>query len=161
MSAQPQFSLATVLRVRELAEEQEEQALTRILREMESLRSALARTEAELLQAAAAREQVFAEKALPAMHLHTSYGAAHELRVRSGLLRQEIANCENLRTQQVSRYEEAYRKREVLRSLRDEARNNWAAAQGKKEQDAADEAFLARLIRNGREREANRAKSAG
>ncbi len=149
MNTHPPFSLATVLRVRELAEEQEEQALSRILRELEKLRTALRRTEADLLETAVVREQVFTGQALPAMHLHASYGTAHELRARSAWLRKEIAHYENLRTAQVSRYEEAYRKREVLRSLRDEARSAWTLAQGKKEQNAADEAFLARWMRKG------------
>lgn len=149
MNTHPNFSLATVLRVRELAEEQEEQALSRILREMEKLREALLRTENDLLETAAVREQVFAGSALPAMHLHVSYGAAQELRVRSAWLRKEMAHYENLRTAQVGRYEEAYRKCEVLRSLRDEARSTWTLAQGKKEQSAADEAFLGRFMRKG------------
>ncbi len=149
MSTQPQFSLATVLRVRELAEEQEEQALSGILRELERLRADLRRTEADLVETAAVRNQAFTGNSLPAMHLHASYAAAQELRGRSTLIRRQLAHYENLRVAQVSRYEEAYRKREVLCSLRDEARNAWTLAQAKKEQAAADEAFLARFMRKG------------
>ena len=149
MSAHPPFPLATVLRVRELAEEQEEQALSRILRELESLRTDLQRTEADLLETTNVRNQAFIGTALPAMHLHASYAAAHELRVRSALIRRQLAHYENLRAAQISRYEEAYRKREVLHSLRDEARSAWSLAQGKREQAAADEAFLARFMRKG------------
>ncbi len=149
MSTEPQFSLATVLRVRKLAEEQEERALSHLLRELEKLRADLCRTEADLMETAAARNQAFTGNALPAMHLHASYAAAHELRVRSTLIRRQLAHYENLRAAQVSRYEEACRKREVLCSLRDEARDAWTLAQGKREQTAADEAFLARWMRKG------------
>lgn len=138
------FALAAVLRVRELAAEGEEQTLARILAEIASLRRALEKTEAELLETAQVRQQAFASAALPAMHLHASYNTAHALRVRCGLLRKQLASFEELRTQQVVRYEDAYRRREVLVSLRDKAQDAWVYAQNKREQGAADEAFLAR-----------------
>ena len=137
------FSLAPVLRVRELAAEQEEQTLARIAAEIERLRSAIDRAEADLLQAAAARQQAFASL-LPAMHLHASYAMAQEIRAHGGLLRKQLAAFEELRTQQIARYEEAYRRREVLRSLRDSDRDAWMLAQNRRDGKAADEAFLAR-----------------
>ena len=145
-----QFPLAAVLRVRELAVEKEERILGRILSELESLRTTLGKTEAELLETAEVRQQVFASAALPAMHLHASYAAAHALRVRSEWIRKQIANFEELRVQQVARYEHAYRQREVLRSLRDKAQEVWTLAQNKRDEKAADEAFLARHFHGGR-----------
>ncbi len=147
------FPLAAVLRVRELAAEAEERTLARILAELEALRQALAGTEKELREAAEARETAFATAALPAMHLHSSYAATDALRGRQSSLAQQIAALELLRAQQVARYEEAYRRREVLATLRDRERENWLATQGKREQKAADEAFLnkrQRQMRNGR-----------
>ncbi len=144
------FSLAPVLRVRELAAEQEEQTLARIAAEIERLRSAIDRAEADLLQAAAARQQAFGASSLPAMHLHASYAMAQELRAHGGLLRKQLAAFEELRTQQIARYEEAYRRREVLRSLRDSDREAWMLAQNRHDGKAADDAFLARRHREAR-----------
>ncbi len=141
------FSLATVLRVRELAAEAEERALTRIVAELEGLRGALVRTDAELREAAQAREQVFTAAPLAAMHLHSSYAAAEALRARRGMIEKQIATFEELRTQQAARYGEAYRHREVLASLRDRARDAWSREQNKREEKAADEAFLNKRLR--------------
>ncbi len=123
------FSLAPVLRVRELAVEQEERTLARVHAEIERLRSGIARAEADLLEAAAGRQQAFAAAALPAMHLHASYAMAQELRARIGLLRKQLVTFEELRRQQVARYEEAYRGREVLAGLREKDRAAWILAQ--------------------------------
>ena len=142
------FKLAPVLRVRELAAEQEEQTLARIAAEIERLRSAIERAETDLLQAAAARQQAFGASSLPAMHLHAFYAMAQEIRAHGGLLRKQLAAFEELRTQQIARYKEAYRRREVLRSLRDSDREGWMLAQSRRDGKAADEAFLARRHRD-------------
>ena len=142
------FALASVLRVRELAAQQEERTLARILGEIERLRGAIERSEVELAEAAAGRQQVFAAASLPAMHLHASYAMAQEIRARGGLLRQQLANFEELRRLQIVRYEDAYRRREVLVSLRDKHRDAWVVARTRQEGKAADEAFLARRHRD-------------
>ena len=141
------FSLAPVLRVRELAVEQEERTLARIHNEIDRLRGGIACAEADLLEAARGRQQAFTAASLPAMHLHASYAMAQELRVRAALLRKQLATFEELRTQQVARYEEAYRRREVLAGLREKDHGAWMAAQARRDGKAADEAFLARRHR--------------
>ena len=138
------FSLRAVLQVRELAVEQEERTLARILHELDRLRRALDHTEAEGVQAARAREHAFTSATLPAMHLHAAYAAADLLRRRAALLRKQIAEFENLRVQQVARYEEAFRRRELLRTLRNHHAEQQRAAENKREAAGADEAYLAR-----------------
>ncbi len=144
------FPLDTVLRVRELAVETEERTLGRILAELEALREALVRTEAELQDTATAREQAFAGTELPAMHLHASYAVAGMFRARREALTRQIEVFEDLRQKQVVQYEEAYRRREVLISLRDSGREAWVRAQNKREEKAADEAFLNKRVREAR-----------
>ncbi len=127
--------------------------LGRIAAELAALRAALLATESELRGVAQAREQAFCAAPLPAMHLHGSYAASAALRARQDFLQKQIASCEERRVQQVARYEEAYRRREVLLSLRDRAEADWLRAQTKRDEKAADEAFLnkrVRALRNGR-----------
>ena len=140
------FPLHAVLRVRELAVEAEERTLQRILAELETLRQALVRTEGELRETAAAREQAFAGEPLPAMHLHGAYAAAAMLRARREALTRQIAVFEDLRQKQVAQYAEAHRGREVLLSLRDSGREAWARTQTRREEKTADEAFLNKRV---------------
>ncbi len=139
------FALGTVLRVRELAVEQEERMLTRILAEIEALRGALVRTEAEARESAQAREKAYLATALPAFHLHGSYAATAELRARAARIRHQLTEFEKLRVQQIARYEEAYRRHELLSGMEAQSRTVWLLAESKREGKAADEAFLARL----------------
>ncbi len=138
------FALGTVLRVRELAVEQEERMLARILGEIEALRGALVRTEDELRDSAQVREKAYLVAALPAFHLQGSYAAAAELRVRAARIRHQLTEFERLRVQQIARYEEAYRRRELLSGMEEQSRAAWLLAESKREGKAADEAFLAR-----------------
>ena len=141
------FALAPVLRVRELAAEREEQTLARISAEIERLRAAIEQNTRDLLDTSRARQQALASAALPAMHLHASYASAQEMRVRDAALRKQLHAFEQLRVQQIARYQEAYRSREVLVSLQAEQRSAWEAAEAKREAKAADEAFLGRYAR--------------
>ena len=144
------FALAPVLRVRELAAEEEERLLGRIHGEIERLRSSIAGNEHSLRQASESRSKVLDGAALAAMHLHTSYAASDELRVRGEQLREQLAKFEALREQQIARYRAAYQSREVLVSLRTADQGAWELAQSKREAKAADEAFLARRLRVGK-----------
>ena len=145
------FALAPVLRVRELAAERVEQTLARITAEIERLRAALEQNARDLLETGRARQQALASAALPAMHLHASYARAAEHRAREAALRKQLQAFEQLRVQQVARYQEAYRSREVLVSLQAEQRSAWNAGEAKREAKAADEAFLGRYARALRE----------
>ncbi len=141
------FPLAAVLRVRELALEREEQALARIHAELAQLRAALVQTEADLRNSAVLRERAFAASALPAMHLHGLTHASTAFRLRRDTLREQIAVAEVRRTAQVARYSEAYRERETLLSLREKGQTAHREVQGKREEQAADEAFLNKQAR--------------
>ncbi len=137
------FPLATVLRVREIALAEEERAFERIEGELRRLRDAVVRTDAELREVANSRQQVFASAALPAMHLHASYGMGADLRLRREALLRQIGIFEKLRAQQSDRYRDALVRRDTLTELRDCNRGAWTAAQAKREQQAIDDSFLA------------------
>lgn len=143
------FALAQVLRVRALAVDEEERTLTRIHNEIAQLKAGVVRAEQELAETAAVRQSTFAQAALPAMHLHTSYAATQAARERGVRLRQQLAAFEELRVQQVARYEDAYRRREALAGLEKAHRAAWDAGQQQRATKAADEAFLAKWSRAG------------
>ena len=142
------FPLSPVLRVRELAAEQEERTLARILAEIEQLRAALTRNAAEQRDTALARQKILASAALPAMHLHAFHATAQDLRAREQQLRKQLAAFEQLRLEQTARYREAYQKREVLESLRAQGQTAWHAAERRREEKTADEAFLNKFARS-------------
>ncbi len=139
------FPLATVLRVRELAAEQEERTLGRIAAEIERLRGLISSNEAELVETARARQQALGSVSLPAMHLQVFYASVEDLRARGALLHKQLARFEELRLQQIVRFEEAYRRREILASLQAEQQHAREAAERKREEQAAGEVYLARF----------------
>ncbi len=142
------FPLSPVLRVCELAVEQEERALARLLAEIEQLRTALARNAAEQRDTGLARQKLLASSALPAMHLHAFHATAQDLRAREQQLRKQLAAFEQLRLEQMARYREAHQRREVLESLRVEGQTAWQTAERRREEKAADEAFLNKFARD-------------
>ena len=142
------FALDAVLRLRELALDQEEQVLARIRTEVERLRLALQANEKERRQTARTLETSFSAAPLPAMHLHALCSAGDALHARAGLLREQQAKFEVLQAQQVERCQKAYREREVLVSLRDKDRKIWLARQTAMDEKAANEAFLTRQFRD-------------
>ena len=148
------FALDAVLRLRELALDQEEQVLARIRAEIDRIRQSLLANEKERQQAARTLETAFSSAPLPAMHLHALCATSDALHARVGLLREQQAKFEALQTQQVERCQKAYQEREVLASLREKDRNRWLARQAAIDEKAANEAFLARQFRDRRPRAA-------
>ena len=142
------FPLAPVLRLREFAAEQEEQKLSRIHAEIKAVQAALERNAAEQAQTSRARHSLFAASALPAMHLHAFHATLEALRTRETQLRRQLSAWEQLRLEQMARYREAFKQREVLATLKAEQQAAWAAGESKREGRAADEAFLNKYARN-------------
>ena len=136
------FPLAPVLRIRELAAEQEEARLSRIHAEIHALEAALARNRAEQAQTREARQSLFAASALPAMHLHALHSTLEDLQGREAQLRRQLSAAETLRLEQMSQYRKAWEQREVLATLRAEQQTAWAAGERRREARAADESFL-------------------
>jgi flagellar FliJ protein len=142
-----QFSLATVLRVRGILEEQEERMLQRILFEIGQTREALASTGSALEAAdAARREDVF--KPIIGRTLHASYGEIEELKQNKKDLEEKIGKLEQLRDQQLKIYEKARRNREMLTDMREEKRSAYDSEVARLEQKTLDDVFISRRGRN-------------
>jgi flagellar FliJ protein len=142
-----QFSLATVLRVRGILEEQEERMLQKILFEITQTRETLERTDAAISATnAARRENLF--KPFAGHHVHASYGELEELKRNKKELEERIAKLEELRDRQLVIYEKARRNREMLTDMREEKRSAYESDIARAEQKTLDDNFIARRGRN-------------
>jgi len=142
-----QFSLATVLRVRGIVEEQEERLLQKILFEITQARETLANIDAAIAGSDVSRqEDIF--KPLIGRNLHTSYGELEELKQNKKNFEEQIQKLERLRDKQLKVYEKARRNREMLTDMRDEKRSAYESDIARLEQKALDDNFIARRGRN-------------
>lgn len=142
-----QFSLATVLRVRGILEEQEERMLQRILFEITQTRKALASTESALGALDVARREDI-HKPVIGRNLHASYGEMEELKQNRKNLVEKLGKLEQLRDQQVKIYEKARRNREMLTDMREEKQSSYESDLARLEQKTLDDIFISRRGRN-------------
>jgi flagellar FliJ protein len=141
------FSLATVLRVRGILEEQEERMLQKILFEIAQTREALERTEAAITESDTSRRaDIF--KPFIGRNLHASYGEVKELKQDRKNLEEQIAKLEQLRDRQIVVYEKARRNREMLTNMHEEKRSAYDSDLARLEQKAIDDNYIARRGRN-------------
>jgi len=142
-----QFSLATVLRVRGIVEEQEERMLQKILFELAHTREDLERTDSGISATNAARsEDLF--KPLIGHHVHAAYGELEEFKRYKKELEEKIAKLEELRDRQLAIYAKARRNREMLTDMREEKRSAYESEMARAEQKTLDDNFIARRGRN-------------
>jgi flagellar export protein FliJ len=138
------FSLAQVLRVREIDADREERALERILAEIARVRDGIERAERAIEAAIAGRER---DLTVPLFggHLHAACRHADLLRAHRGQMMEQLGRLEAERTIQTQAWQAAHQKREVLTGMRDEQQAAWRVAQSRAEQRSADESFLSRF----------------
>ena len=140
------FSLAAVLRLREIEEEREERALTQILRQIGETREAILAIESQLQELARERES-----SVGSMQLARTLLEAEETRnslqaVRSSR-EQQLSKLEEQRLQQMARYQQAHRGRKMLTEMRNAQHSRWQAERLRREQSTADDVFLSRRSR--------------
>jgi flagellar FliJ protein len=137
------FSLATVLRVRVILEEQEERMLQRILFEIVQTRETIARIDAELSGTTALRR---AEVNKPDVghNVQASYGYVQRLKQDRKELDEKLDKLMQLRDKQVKIYEAARRNREMITDLREEKRTAYESELARNEQKTLDDNFNAR-----------------
>jgi flagellar export protein FliJ len=142
-----QFSLASVLRVREMIQEREESILKKILFEISQASETIGRIDAQLAEAYSSR---LADVLKPAigLDLHASYGEVKELKRRREELETQIRKLKQARDAQLIVYEGARRNREMLSDLREKKHRAYGAERNKREQKAMDDNFIARRPRS-------------
>jgi flagellar FliJ protein len=142
-----QFSLATVLQVRGILEEQEERMLQKILFEIVQTREALANIEDAIAGSdASRRENIF--KPFIGRTVHAAYGEVKELKENRKRLEEKLEKLEELRDKQLKIYEKARQNREMLTDMREEKRSAYDSDIARLEQKALDDIFISRRGRN-------------
>ena len=141
------FSLAQVLRVREIAADREERALECILAALARVRGDIERADRAIEAALAGREHDLTAR-LYGGHLHAACRHADLLRAHRGQMMEQLGRLEAERTMQTQAWQAAHQKREVLTGMRDQQQSAWRIAQSRAEQRSADESFLSRFHAN-------------
>ncbi len=141
-----QFPLATVLRLREIAEEREERLLSQILGQIAQAQQTLADLSAQRALLICARESELQQR-VSAAELHFSNAQIVLVEERQKKALEQLDKLETLRLQQVKIYEEAHRKRELLAGMRDEHLEHFRTEQSRREQNMLDDNFAARKSR--------------
>jgi flagellar FliJ protein len=140
------FTLATVLRLREIDEEREERLLGQILSQIASTRLELDDLQLQVDNLLRSREQQL-QTTTSAAQLQITYGHMRALEVLQKDVAVQIDNLETLRDQQMRIYQNARRNREVVTSLRDQQQAVYREMRKRKEQAQMDDNFAARLAR--------------
>ena len=141
------FALAAVLSVRQQKEVAEERELAARNAELQQVRSALARLEQELALWAETRAGEV-NALFPAAHHQASYAQARLLREAEADLREQLRSAEAMRAEQLSRYMEARRDREMLTDLQQKHESAWNTQLQSREQRRIDDLFAARRPRH-------------
>lgn len=142
-----QFSLATVLRVRGIIEEQEERMLQNILSQIARSKDALALTEAAIARSYASRCEDI-RKPFLGHNLQAMYGEVKELTENKRNIEEQIIKLNQLRDRQIKIYEKARGNREMLSDMREEKRNEYEADHARLAQKTLDDIFISRRNRN-------------
>jgi flagellar export protein FliJ len=137
------FSLATVLRLKEIAEEREERLLGQILQQIAQQMQRIADLEAQRADLIRRREAGLQQQ-MSAAELHISYGQMQSLEVKKKEAHVQLAKLESLRIQQVKIYETAHQNYELLTSMRVEHLELYRREQAKQEQGIMDDNFVSR-----------------
>jgi flagellar export protein FliJ len=140
------FSLATVLRLREIAEDREERLLMQIRHQMAQSHQELAELDARCIAVIAQRESELTSQ-IPATELQDSYMQMSVLEERKKSTREHLMKLETLRVQQMKVYETAHRDREVIEQIREEKLEHFRRDQVRREQHDMDDNFSARKAR--------------
>jgi flagellar FliJ protein len=141
-----QFSLATVLRFREILEDREESLLQKILYEISQTLQAIARTDAKIAESNALR---VAERFKPSSgrQLHVSYGQIKDLQRSREELATQLEKFEQLRERQLKVYAAARRNREMLTDMLEQKRGVYKSEMARREQKTLDDNYIARRVR--------------
>jgi flagellar export protein FliJ len=138
-----QFSLATVLRLREIAEQREERLLTQILVQINSTRQSLDELKTQVNALLRRREQELQERT-PAAQLHVNYAQMRALEAMQKDVTDQLAQLETLRLQQVKIYDAARCARELVAAVREQQFERFIYERARQEQMMMDDMFISR-----------------
>ncbi|HEX4322524.1 MAG TPA: flagellar FliJ family protein [Acidobacteriaceae bacterium] len=137
------FSLATVLRVRESLERNEERALQKIQLAMAHLAHQIDELTSKIVKLHEAREKTL-QQPISASHLHMLLEDATSAAEQKKSLIENLHLLEQQRDQQILRYQAAHRDRETLTDLSDNQKDAYEQDQLRAQQRVLDDIFMAR-----------------
>lgn len=137
------FPLATLLRLREIAEQREERLLGQILNQMAQSRQTLIDLDLKRCDLAAQRE-LASQQSTSASEIQGIYGQMHEIDNLLLAGREHLAKLATLREQQMKIYEAAHRDKELLSGIKKDQLETFQKEQSRQEQNAMDDNFSSR-----------------
>jgi flagellar FliJ protein len=141
------FSLAAVLRLREINEQREERLLSQILAQVAKTRENLLLVQGQIVEAASNREIALAA-CVSAAELQAAYGLSAMLEEHRLFTEEQLLKFEGLRDKQIKTYQSAHQGRELLSGMRQEQRESYEIDRGREQQKALDDMFIARRLRH-------------
>lgn len=141
------FRLATVLRVRESLEKNEERALQVLQLEIVRLLTCMEELSAAIARAHEARELAM-QQPIPAGQLHSLLWEVQGKVEQKKTLLQDLHRLEQERDQQMKVYQQAHRNREMLTDMFHEQRAEYEQESARSEQKQLDDIFIARRHRS-------------
>ena len=142
-----EFSLATVLRVRDIVEQREERLLQRIQQQITQTSQALAETNADI-----SRWNVRGTTELFSLSVgrdfQASYAALQQLKLSREELLGQLEKLKQLREIQLTLYRASRCEREMLTDMRDKKRAVYNSGMTRRAQSTLDDNFVARQRRS-------------
>lgn len=141
-----QFSLATVLRVKEGIEQREERALQKIQLEMARVARQVEELDEAMARAREAREQAL-RQTMPGGELQSMLWQAQAAVETRQTLLIKLQELDGLRLQQMNVYQGAHRDHETMINIFHEQRDAYEVEQTRSQQKYLDDIFMARRHR--------------
>jgi len=141
------FSLATLLRIREMVEEREERSLQTILLELAQAKQALVGIHTRITQSDEARH-ADTRQSTSGHELHALYGQLQHHKETRKQLEERVKTIEEQRNSQRVVYEAARRDREMLTNIRKQKETEYAVKKSRGEQRVIDDTYMARRGRH-------------
>lgn len=137
------FSLQTVLRLRQIAEQREERAMEEILRKVAQQRQHLSDL-AELKERLVGQCETMLRLKTSAAEMALLQGQIQALKNKQITEENQLAQLEEQRQAQMKVYEAAHRERELLSRMREQQVDEFKRVQARKEQMQMDDVFSSR-----------------
>lgn len=137
------FSLATVLRVREIAEKREERALQKIQVEISQVLLRVEELTVVIVHVHDARERAM-QRSIPAGQLHSLLWEADAIIDKKNSLCHHLELLEQKRKEQMTIYQVAHRAREMLTDMLKRQREAYEQESARNQQRQLDDLFIAK-----------------
>lgn len=141
------FSLATLLRLKEIVAEREERLVGQIQSQIVQTTQTLGDLEMRRMQEIRCRE-VSLQSVSSAAEIASSYATVSSFEAMQQTGQEQLAKLDALRLQQMKIYEVAYRNKELLAGIKEDQHKIYLLARARQEQMTMDDNFSSRRPRH-------------